>query len=558
MAEILTVAIKEGKTLVRDVGALVMLFALPAIFIVVMSVALQGAFASEETGERLDVLLVDEGDGAMRAELIDALEASNRFRVVSRLDGETLTRARAEALLGRGDYRLGVVLPAGVADAVALESGRTVEVIVDPALSSAYAVSVQSIVQGVAARTVIDALVDRTRSLGDEAQEAAEGATKAKAAVEELRTKVDELAKAQRECGDKLRETGEIADMLAGKLRSIKTQLQASGMPADRWPAELRESRPAPSKAPQKKSIDKHEGAPAAAGEAEAVAHVRPLEAGGPAVETAGVETAEVAAGGDADADLDAAADAEAEAEPAPVADAPARTDDEERGVRVAQRYVGSVRGGRGEGPTPNSVQQSVPGWTIFALFWIVQILSVNMVRERLSGSFKRILVSPIPLWKYLLGATLPFFALNLAQAVAMFAIGVLALPWLGCPRLEIVNVPALLLVTTAVSASALGMGLLMAAVSRSLFSAAAVSAIAVVIMAIMGGIMVPRVIMPASMARLGYLVPHGWALDGYIDVLVRGATAGDVLGSVAALLGFALVFFTIAALRFRTLARVA
>lgn len=550
MAEILTVAIKEAKTLARDIGALVMLFALPAIFIVVMSIALQGAFASEETGERLDVLLVDEGDGAMRAEVIEALEASNRFRVVTRLDGRAVTRPRAEALLRRGDYRLGVVLPEGVAEAVALETARTVEVIVDPALSSAYAVSVRSVVQGVAARTVIEALADRTRSLALDAEEAADAATRAKAAVEELRTKVDELARAQQECGEKLRETGEIAEMLDGKLRSIKAQLKASGLPADRWPAELRGSSPAPAKAPQKKSIDKHETASPAVATA-TVEHVRPAESASPVVEPAGLEAAEVAAGGDADADLDAEADAPA----------PDRTDepgDEELGVMVAQRYVASAGAGQGEGPTPNSVQQSVPGWTIFALFWIVQILSVNMVRERLSGSFKRILVSPIPLWKYLLGATLPFFALNMAQAVAMFTIGVVALPWLGCPRLEIVNVPALLLVTVAVSASALGMGLLMAAVSRSLFSAAAVSAIVIVIMAIMGGIMVPRVIMPASMARLGYLVPHGWALDGYIDVLVRGATAGDVLGSVAALLGFALLFFSIAALRFRALARVA
>ncbi len=50
-----------------------------------------------------------------------------------------------------------------------------------------------------------------------------------------------------------------------------------------------------------------------------------------------------------------------------------------------------------------------------------------------------------------------------------------------------------------------------------------------IVIMAIMGGIMVPRVIMPGYLQELGYLVPHGWALDGYLNILVRGATVGAV-----------------------------
>ena len=552
MTEIITVAIKETKMLVRDVGALVMLFLLPAVFIVIMSAALQGAFASEETGERLEVLLVDQSGGSEWTDrLAEAIDSSRRFRVVREIDGAAVTRRQAEAAIRRGTYRIGVVVPAGVDDAVELEAERTVQVVVDPALSEAYAVSVQAIVDGVASTTIIGGLVDRTRELGAQAEKAAAGAEeakagaeRAKAAVGELKTKIEGLAEAQRSCVEKLESTAQTAKMLDEKLRSIKTKLKAAGFDTDRWPQ-------GGGQKGQKKSTDKHDDKPrqlATAGEADDETGLQDDGADRQSIRPGQLVDGGLSENADADADADEDAVNEAGASP-DAGDGGA----ERRGVRVEQEYVAFI----GDGPTPNSVQQQVPGWTIFALFWIVQILSVNMIRERLSGAFRRILVAPIPLWKFLVGSTIPFFVVNLLQAVVMFAIGVFLLPLIGCPRLVITDVPALFLVTAALSLAALGLGLLMASLSKTVFFAASVSAILIVIMAIMGGIMVPRVIMPAYMQRMGYWVPHGWALDGYLDVLVRGESGTDVLDTVYALLGFAAVFFVVAMIRFRRLARV-
>jgi len=138
-----------------------------------------------------------------------------------------------------------------------------------------------------------------------------------------------------------------------------------------------------------------------------------------------------------------------------------------------------------------------------------------------------------------------------------MFAIGVYLLPHLGCPSLEVRDVPALAVVTVGVSLTALTLGLLMASISRSVFFAASVSAILIPIMAILGGIMVPRVIMPGYMPEMGLLVPHGWALDGYLDVLVRGDGVADVMGTFAALTAFSVVFFVVAVIRLRQPSRV-
>jgi ABC-2 type transport system permease protein len=71
--------------------------------------------------------------------------------------------------------------------------------------------------------------------------------------------------------------------------------------------------------------------------------------------------------------------------------------------------------------------------------------------------------------------------------------------------------------------------------------------------MGLVGGSMMPRVAMPPAMQALGLCVPHGWALDGYHDVIVReGTTLADIAPNVLALLGFGTVFAAIGIVRFR------
>ncbi len=548
MSEIFAVALKEVKTLLRDAGTLMMLFVLPSIFITIMSVALRGAFAADNTGERLPVLFVDESHGSQGEDLAKALEDTGRFRVLRTLDDRPVDLATAERHIRRGIYRLGVHLPTDVEQAVELETTATVRVLVDSTLAKAYALSLQGVVEGWASAAMIEELVDETHDLAQKARSAA-------AAVDRLKIKISVVGDRAEECVENLQKTEKTIRMLDGKLQSIRTKLKASGLPAGAWPAGLRDG-------PTRKSdVDK-------GGSKENASVTDEESANRPAQVTGGGGDADASEGlgADADADADADVDADAEGETATAwdggpdgdsdADADGDTDGSDdanqRGLRVEQAYM-TLMGG----PSPTSVQQSVPGWTIFALFWIVQTLAVTMMRERLSGVFRRILVSPIPLWKYIIGVMLPYFGVNIVQAVLMFGIGVFLLPLFGCPTLQITNIGALAIVTVGVSMAALSMGLLMASLSRTLFFAASASAIMILIMAIMGGIMVPRVIMPGFMQELGFLVPHAWALDGYQDVLVRGQSVVDVLDTFGVLMAYAVGFFFLAVIRFRRIAHI-
>ena len=221
-------------------------------------------------------------------------------------------------------------------------------------------------------------------------------------------------------------------------------------------------------------------------------------------------------------------------------------------GLEVALETAGGTAGGA----LPNSGQQNVPGWTIFALFWIAQILALSIINERSSGAFTRLLVAPVSLVHYAVGKLIPYLLVNLVQATLMFAIGVFVLPLLGCPRLEISNLPGLTLLTVAVSLVALGFGFLMASLSRTSLLAASVSASALVVMSVVGGILVPKLVMPEAMQTASWFVPQGWALEGYLDLLVRGRGVLDILPHVGVLLGFAAVAFAAGALRISRIRR--
>lgn len=218
-----------------------------------------------------------------------------------------------------------------------------------------------------------------------------------------------------------------------------------------------------------------------------------------------------------------------------------------EIGLTVNQLYYSKT----GDEIFPNSVQQNVPGWTIFALFWIVQIIAINLIAERQSGSYKRIRVSPINMATFICGKIIPFFFINLLQAVVMFAIGVYVLPIFGCPRLEIVNIVAIIILTLAISFVAISFGLFVSAISKTVVLAASMSASVLIIMTVIGGIMVPRFVMPSFMQKMSYYVPHGWGLDGYINILVKKYGVADIVPNLAVLLGFGIVFFGISLLTF-------
>lgn len=194
----------------------------------------------------------------------------------------------------------------------------------------------------------------------------------------------------------------------------------------------------------------------------------------------------------------------------------------------------------------PNSAEQNVPGYTIFGVFFIVLTLASSFLQEKNDGTFQRILTAPLSKIALILGKLLPYYLVNLIQIALMFAVGVAFF------HLRLGNIPALIVVSLALSAAANGLGLLVAALGRTEAQVNGLSVMLAITLSALGGMMVPAFVMPGFMQTLSQFTPHAWALAGYHDVIVRGLGVGEIMRESGVLFGFAALFFLIALWRFR------
>jgi len=199
-------------------------------------------------------------------------------------------------------------------------------------------------------------------------------------------------------------------------------------------------------------------------------------------------------------------------------------------------------------GKAPSSVQQSVPAWLVFAMFFVVVPLSNALISERQQGTLKRLRTMPVPLWLPIAGKWIPFFLVNQVQVVLMILVGLFVVPLLGGDRLTLgSSFAGLVLMSCAISMAALGYGLLVAVVARTTDQATTLGATGNIILAALGGVMVPRFVMPETMQQLSMASPMAWGLEGLLDIFLRDGSMTSVLPEAGSLLAFGLITVALA-----------
>jgi ABC-2 type transport system permease protein len=199
-----------------------------------------------------------------------------------------------------------------------------------------------------------------------------------------------------------------------------------------------------------------------------------------------------------------------------------------------------------GPAQTPSAVQQSVSAWLIFAMFFIAIPISTTVIQERQQRTLMRLRTFGLPVWVLYSAKLFPYFVVNLLQLLAMLIIGIALLPLLGAQGLSLsgVSLGALLAIGASTSLAALALASLIATVAHSVEQATVASGALNIVFAALGGIMIPTFVMPPALQTIAQVSPMAWALEGFLDVLVRGATYGDIAKSCALLLGGAIVLW--------------
>jgi ABC-2 type transport system permease protein len=201
----------------------------------------------------------------------------------------------------------------------------------------------------------------------------------------------------------------------------------------------------------------------------------------------------------------------------------------------------------------PTAAQHNVPAWTLFGMFFIVVPLSGSLIRERESGTLRRLLSLPVSPAALLAGKVAAYGIVCMGQFALMLAVGVYVLPLLGTSGLvpgpeSLAAVP----VAAAAALAAAGYGIMIGTLSRSYEQASMLGAVSIVIMAAIGGIMVPVYVMPRFMQQASAISPLAWGLGAFQELFVRGGSLRSAGGDILRLLGFFGVTLLISLIAFR------
>lgn len=188
----------------------------------------------------------------------------------------------------------------------------------------------------------------------------------------------------------------------------------------------------------------------------------------------------------------------------------------------------------------PNAAQHNVPAWALFAIFFIVVPLSINIVKEKSQGTMVRITTSPTSYSIFVVGKTICYLLISLIQFYLMVLVGIFLFPVIGLQAFQVEdNLFFLSVIALFSGLAAIGLGVLIGTIASTQEQSAPFGATLTVVLAALGGIWVPVFVMPVLMQRLSMISPMNWGLSAFYDVLLRHAGLGDILPEIILLFLF-------------------
>jgi len=218
-----------------------------------------------------------------------------------------------------------------------------------------------------------------------------------------------------------------------------------------------------------------------------------------------------------------------------------------ESAIGRARRATASIPDFLGGNTRPESpFSYTAPSNLVLFSFITALVTSATVVSSRRMGVTRRVLVSPTPAAAVVGGELVGAFLVALVQASLMLAIGgfFFGVGW-GPP----VAVVAMLVAFALVSA---GAGLLLATFVRTPEQAITLGPPLGIGMGMLGGCMWPLEGVGPVMRAVGHVVPHGWAMDGFIRLIFDHRGIAGIAPQLGALLGFAALLLGTAVIRLR------
>ncbi len=212
--------------------------------------------------------------------------------------------------------------------------------------------------------------------------------------------------------------------------------------------------------------------------------------------------------------------------------------------VGVEMETVAVVR----DDAIPIGNRQSSPGFVVmFGMMTVITAGGGALLQERQNGTLARLLSAPLTKFHLLTGKALGLMASGIVQMAVMITAGrfLFNVEWGR-------DLPALALLVVGLSFASTGFGMLLASVCRTEGQVQAVGVLSVLLMAMLGGTWWPVEILPSAMQTVAKAVPSGWAMQGFVDLIMRQGDLAQVALPIIVLFAFGSVFLSIGLALFR------
>ncbi|RYY19254.1 MAG: ABC transporter permease, partial [Chitinophagaceae bacterium] len=164
--------------------------------------------------------------------------------------------------------------------------------------------------------------------------------------------------------------------------------------------------------------------------------------------------------------------------------------------------------------------------------------LGGSVVREKLSGSFTRLKTLPTNYLTALLSKQLTYIAVTFLQAIVIFSIGLWLFPVMGLPKLHLpADLAGLVIVTLMCGWCAASYAICVGVLAKTQEQSNGFGAVSIVLLAAVGGILVPSFAMPTSFRFVMQLSPLHWCLEAYYGLFLEGGNLQDILINILPLL---------------------
>ena len=193
--------------------------------------------------------------------------------------------------------------------------------------------------------------------------------------------------------------------------------------------------------------------------------------------------------------------------------------------------------------PWANSSAGQLITWVFIPLLGIAAMFAY----ERQRGTLRRLLTTPTASGTYLGGTIFGQVSLALVQMLLLVGFGavVMHLNW-GHNPLAL----ALMLLATALAGAA--MGTMIGAFVKTEGQAGGLAWMLGMVMALLGGCWYPAELFPPVVRTVSLVLPTTWAMQGLLNIVLRGQGLIGVLAPAGVLLVMAAIYFLVGVRRFR------